>query len=63
MKNREQETLDLIQGLIDVTKEQQHEINVLRRQIAELRLVVFEKMGAAIVQMPRLEAALSAKEN
>ena len=45
-----------LQGQTDIMADMQHEINVLKRQIAELRLVVFE--NGAVVSMPRLEKAM-----
>jgi len=60
---RLRECRDRIGELINVScKEQdtradmQHEINVLKRQIAELRVVVFE--NGTVVSMPRLEKAM-----
>lgn len=65
----DKDMLDLIQGLIDVVRTEQetrasmqHEINVLRRQIADLRLEVFETKPGTVVRMPRLEAALARKQ-
>lgn len=45
-----------LQGQTDLMADMQHEINVLKRQIAELRLVVFQ--NGTVVSMPRLEKAM-----
>jgi len=61
--------LDLIQDLIgvvrteqDIRADLQHELAVMKREIADLRLRVFEAKPVGIV-MPRLESAMKAKEN
>ena len=50
------ELLNIVSQEQDTRADMQHEINVLKRQIAELRLVVFE--NGAVVSMPRLEKAM-----